>query len=62
MSALSLMRLAGPRRALRSAKMRLWFRAHPIFSGLLGTVLALGAIECILLYYYLNSWVTLPSL
>jgi hypothetical protein len=42
--------------------MRLWLRAHPIVTRLLGTVLALCAIECILLYYYLNSWVTLPSL
>ena len=42
--------------------MRLWRRRHPIAAGLLWAALALGAIECILLYYFLNSWMTLPTL
>jgi hypothetical protein len=42
--------------------MRLWLRRHRIVATLLWAALALGAIECILLFYYLNSWVTLPSL
>jgi hypothetical protein len=39
-----------------------WFRRHRIAAALLWTALTLGAIESILLYYYLSSWVTLPSL
>jgi hypothetical protein len=42
--------------------MRLWLHHHPIAAGLLWAALALGAIECILLYYFLDSWVTLPTL
>jgi hypothetical protein len=42
--------------------MRLWFRRHPIAAALFWATLALGAIECILLYYFLSSWVTLPTL
>jgi hypothetical protein len=42
--------------------MSLWFRRHRIVATLLWAVLALATIECILLFYYLNSWVTLPSL
>jgi hypothetical protein len=42
--------------------MRRWLHRHRIVSALLWAALALGAIEFILLFYYLNSWVTMPSL
>ena len=42
--------------------MRVWLRHHPIAAGLLWAALALGATECILLYYFLDSWVTMPTL
>jgi hypothetical protein len=42
--------------------MRLWLRKHRMVAALLWTALALGAIEGILLLYYLNSWVVAPSL
>ncbi len=36
-------------------------RRHRIIATLLWTALALATVEGILLYYYLNSWMTLPS-
>jgi|HubBroStandDraft_1064217.scaffolds.fasta_scaffold507426_1 hypothetical protein len=42
--------------ALRSARMR------RVVMALLWAVLGLGTIECILVTYYLNSWITLPTL
>jgi hypothetical protein len=42
--------------------MRTWLRRHRIIATLLWAALALAATEGILVYYYLNSWVTLPSL
>jgi len=42
--------------------MRTWLRAHRIVARLLWTILTLAAVEGVLLYYYLNSWATLPSL
>jgi len=39
-----------------------WLHRHRIVIGLLLAALSLGAVECVLLVYYLNSWVTLPSL
>jgi hypothetical protein len=53
---------AGSRRVSRSVSVSLWFHRHPITAGLVWVALALGAIECILLYYFLNSWMTLPTL
>jgi hypothetical protein len=50
------------RRVSRTASMRVWLHRHPIVAGLLWAILALGTIECILLSYFLNSWVTLPTL
>jgi hypothetical protein len=38
------------------------FRKHRIVATLLGALLTLGAIEGILVFYYLSSWDTLPSL
>jgi hypothetical protein len=43
-------------------RLRPWLRRHRLVAATLWAVLALGAIESILLLYYLNSWVTLPSL
>jgi hypothetical protein len=40
--------------------MRPWLHRHPVVAALLWTVLALLGIESTLLYYYLNSWLTLP--
>ena len=37
-----------------------WIRRHPIASKLVGALLALAALEGGLMYYYLNSWLTLP--
>jgi len=42
--------------------MSTWIRKHHFVAVLLWTVLALGATEGILLFYYLNSWLTLPTL
>ena len=42
--------------------MRLWLHRHRVVAAVLWAALALGAIESILLLYYLDSWVTLPSL
>jgi hypothetical protein len=42
--------------------MRLWLHKHRIVAALLWAALALGAIEGILLSYFLDSWVTLPTL
>jgi phosphate/sulfate permease len=42
--------------------MRLWLHKHRIVGAVIGVALALGAIECILLFYYLSSWVLAPSL
>jgi hypothetical protein len=42
--------------------MRRWLHRHRIVRAVLWLALALGAIESILLFYYLNSWVTMPSL
>jgi len=40
--------------------MRTWLHRHPVVAVLLWTALALLGIEGTLLYYYLNSWLTLP--
>jgi hypothetical protein len=42
--------------------MRLWLRRHRIVAALLWALLTLSAIEGGLLFYYLSSWVTLPTL
>jgi hypothetical protein len=42
--------------------MRLWLHRHRIVGALLWVALALGAIEGILLFYYLSAWVVAPSL
>ena len=42
--------------------MRSWLHKHRIVAALLWAAFALGAIECILLLYYLSSWVVAPSL
>jgi len=42
--------------------MRNWLRKHPIIATLLWTALALAGLEGTLVYYYLNSWLTLPLL
>jgi hypothetical protein len=54
--------MAVPRRIFRTAKMRLWLHKHRIVTALLWAAFALGAIECVLLSYFLDSWVTLPTL
>ena len=42
--------------------MRIWLRKHRIVGALLWTVLALALVEAALVYYYMDSWVSLPSL
>jgi hypothetical protein len=42
--------------------MRPWLHKHRIVTGLIWTVQALGAIEGVLVFYYLSSWVILPTL
>ncbi len=42
--------------------MRTGLRRHRIVSGFLWTALALAASEVLLIYYYLSSWITLPTL
>ncbi len=42
--------------------MRLWFHRHRIAAAMLWSALGIAALEAILLYYYLSSWVTMPSL
>lgn len=42
--------------------MRAWLHHHRIVAGVLWAALALGTIECVLLIYFLNSWITLPTL
>ena len=42
--------------------MRSRLRRHRIIVALLWIALAVATTEGILLYYYLNSWMTLPSL
>jgi hypothetical protein len=42
--------------------MRKWLQKHRIVARLLYAVLALAAVEGILLYYYLSSWANLPAL
>jgi len=40
--------------------MRNWIRRHRVVAGLLWTALVLAATEGFLLFYYLDSWLTLP--
>jgi hypothetical protein len=40
--------------------MRIWFHKHRIVTALLLTVLASAAVEGVLLFIYLGSWLTLP--
>jgi hypothetical protein len=47
---------------MQAVKTQGWFRRHRVVTRLLWTVLALAILEAILLYYYLNHWVTLPAL
>jgi hypothetical protein len=47
---------------MKSGKMKSWFRRHRIIATLLWSALTLAALEGILLCYYLNHWITLPSL
>jgi hypothetical protein len=42
--------------------MRFWLHRHPFVKLFLLGILALGLIECIVLTYYLSSWMTLPTL
>jgi hypothetical protein len=38
-----------------------WFRKHSLITALLWIALALATIEGALVYYYLDSWLTLPT-
>jgi hypothetical protein len=42
--------------------MRPWLHKHRVVTAVLWAALALATIEGILVFYYLDSWVTLPSL
>jgi len=42
--------------------MRNWLRRHSVVAGVLWAALVLAATECVLLLYYLDSWLTLPLL
>jgi hypothetical protein len=42
--------------------MRTWSRKHPLVATVVGTVVALAAVEAILVCYFLNSWFTMPLL
>jgi hypothetical protein len=47
---------------LESSKMARWLRSHRIAAAALWTVLALAAVEGLLVYHYLNNWFILPLL
>jgi hypothetical protein len=40
--------------------MRTWIRMHRTLAALLWTTLALAVTEAALVFYYLDSWLTLP--
>ena len=42
--------------------MRIGLRRHRVIAALLWAALALAATEGVLLFYYLDSWLTLPLL
>jgi len=42
--------------------MHSWFRKHRAIAALLWAAVVLAATEAILLFYFLNSWLTMPVL
>lgn len=39
-----------------------WVRKHRFITAILSAMVALGAAEAVLVYYYLSSWFILPLL